>query len=150
LAYRGRGPLAAFIHTTVARLAIDRHREERELPDADVASLVGDAHPDPELEAMRTRYAAALAAAVAVAWQRLAPHDLFVLRLELHQRLGVDEIARVYGVHRGTAVRRLASARAALVAGTRSALRDSLAVGEATVDSVLRVVTTSARWAALP
>ena len=150
LAYRGRGPLAAFVQTVVVRLSVDRHRARHELPEAEVASLIEDTHPDPELEVMRARYAAALGEAIAAAWKRLPAHDVFVLRLELHQRLGVDDIARVDGVHRGTAVRKLASARAALVAGTRSALRQTLAIGDATLDSVLRVVTTSARWAALP
>jgi DNA-directed RNA polymerase specialized sigma24 family protein len=116
----------------------------------EVLALLDDGRADAELALMRTRYAEALAGALTQAWAALPPHDRFVLDLELRQRLGVDEIARVYDVQRGTALRRLASARAALVAGTRAALRAELRVGEATLDSVLRVVSTSARWAALP
>ena len=154
--YAGRGSLAGFVRTTALRLAL-RHvarrapdRPARTEAELDVLALLADGRADAELQLMRTRYAGSLARALAQAWAGLPPHDRFVLELELRQRLGVDEIARVYDVQRGTALRRLASARAALVAGARAALRAELRVGEATLDSVLRVVSTSARWAALP
>lgn len=153
--YGGRGSLAGFVRTAALRLALrvaTRRAPERPggQPGDDVLALLDDGQADAELALMRRRYAGALAGALTRAWAGLPPHDRFVLDLELRQRLGVDEIARVYDVQRGTALRRLASARAALVAGTRAALRAELRVGEATLDSVLRVVSTSARWAALP
>ncbi len=79
----------------------------------------------------------------------LAPHDRFVLDLELHRGLGVEQIATIYGVHRTNATRRIASARAAFVSGTRDALRATLGIGDVTLDSILRLMTTSARWTAL-
>ena len=67
----------------------------------------------------------------------------------MHEKLDLDAIAKIYQVHRATAARRAASARAALIGLVRAAIRRELAVGETTVDSILRVVTTSTAWAAL-
>lgn len=148
--YRGRGPLPAFVATVVVRLAIDDVRRAPREVGAPLAELIADVHPDAELELMRRRYATELAAAAARAWPRLPAHERFVLGLELHERLSVDDVARAYGVQRGTALRKLAAARTTLVELIRDELRASLQVGADTVDSVLRVVSTSARWAALP
>lgn len=147
--YRGRGSLAAFVRTTAIRLALDQRRVTREIPTNDLDSLVDHVTTDPELDHMRERYAGELGAALRAAWAALAPHDRFVLELELHQRVGIEQIARIYGVHRTNATRRVASARGAFVIAVRTALRDKLGVADPTLDSILRLMTTSARWSAL-
>lgn len=148
-AYRGRGPLGAFVRTVVLRIAIDLARRDRELPDDHVGAMLDGAHADPELDYMRQQYAATLREALLAAWRGLAPHDRFVLGLQLHEKLDLDAIAAIYQVHRATAARRAASARAQLIALTRDHIRQALAIGDATVDSILRVVTTSVAWSAL-
>ncbi len=148
--YQGRGSLAAFVRTLVFRIAIDQRRGIREVADDGTAGLIDQLGTDPELALMRERYAGDLGEALTTAWRALAAHDRFVLGLELQQRLGIDEIARVYAVHRTNATRRLASARAALVAGVRTALREKLGISDSTLDSILRLLTTSTRWSALP
>lgn len=147
--YRGRGSLAAFVRTIAVRLALDQQRATREIASDAVESLIDRVSADPEVAHMRERYANELGEALQVAWRALAPHDRFVLDLELHQHLGIEQIANIYGVHRTNATRRVASARAAFVAGTREALRVKLGVGDVTLDSVLRLMTTSTRWTAL-
>jgi len=148
-AYRGRGSLTAFVRTVVSRLAIDLVRREREPPADHVDAILADAHPDPELELMRAQYADVLREALRGAWRDLQAHDRFVLGLQLHEQLDLDAIARLYQIHRATAARRAATARAALIAATRDRIRAQLAVGSATVDSILRIVTTSVAWSAL-
>ena len=147
--YRGRGSLAAFVRTLVMRLALDQHRATREIPSDSIETLVDRVGADPELAHMRERYANDLGAALQTAWRALAPHDRFVLDLELHQHLGIEQIASIYGIHRTNATRRIASARAAFVSGTRDALRAKLGIGDVTLDSILRLMTTSVRWTAL-
>ncbi len=139
--YRGRGPLSMFVRTAVVRLAIDGLRAIRR--DVELGELVCAPCADPELEYMRTLYAEHLVGAVRDAWARLAAHERFVLSLRIYDNMSIDDIARVYQVHRASAARRAASARSALITHTRSCLRDRLAVGDATVDSILRIVTTS-------
>jgi hypothetical protein len=72
-----------------------------------------------------------------------------VLGLLLQEKLDLEAIAAVYQVHRATAARKAASARAALIAAARDHIRSTLDVGDATIDSILRVVTTSRLWDAL-
>lgn len=147
--YRGRGSLAAFVRTVVVRIAIDLTRADRETPHAQLEELMVGEQRDPELEYMRERYAAELATALRSAWELLQPHDRFILELQLHHKLDLEAIAKVYAIHRATAVRRAGSARAALVALARAALCKQLQVGDTTVDSILRIVTTSVAWGSL-
>lgn len=140
-AYRGRGPLAAFVKTCVVRLAIDEHRAVRR--DVEVSELLAAPSADPELEYMRKLYAEHLVAAVRAAWQRLAAHERFLLSLRLQESLSIDDLARIYQIHRASAARRAAAARASLIGHTRAALRERLEVGDTTIDSILRIVTTS-------
>lgn len=139
--FRGRGPLAMFVRTVVVRLAVDGQRAT--CRDVELGELVSAPCADPELEYMRTLYAEHLVGAVRDAWSRLAPHERFVLSLRIYDNMSIDEIARVYQVHRASAARRAAAARSALIAHTRSCLRERLVVGNETVDSILRIVTTS-------
>jgi RNA polymerase sigma-70 factor (ECF subfamily) len=147
--YRGRGSLVGFVRVVASRLLIDGQRKVRELPEPDLNVLVDSVHPDPELEYLRRHYGAALQAAIAGAWRALPTHERFIVELQLHHRLGVDEIATLYQIHRGTAARRIASARAALAAATRDELRTSLGIGGDTLESILRLITTSVSWPAL-
>jgi RNA polymerase sigma-70 factor len=139
--YRGRGPLATYVRTAVVRLAIDDQRKVRD--QVPLSELLAAPMADPELEYMRKLYAEHLAAAVKAAWDRIAPHERFVLSLRIYEAMSIDDLARVYQIHRANAARRAATARASLVSATRAALRERLAVGETTLDSILRIVTTS-------
>ncbi|MCE9579380.1 MAG: hypothetical protein K8W52_40030 [Deltaproteobacteria bacterium] len=148
--YRGRGPLAAFVRTTITRIAIDGVRADRDRDRTLIDALVATPHPDPELEYMRRRYADALASAMREAWGRLPAHDRFILDLQLRHRLDLDEIARIYEFHRATAARRVASARAALIATTREVLQHTLRIGGETLDSILRMIATAVSGVDLP
>jgi RNA polymerase sigma-70 factor (ECF subfamily) len=147
--YRGRGPLAGFVRTIVLRTAIDLVRRDRGPPEDHIAAILDHPVIDPELEYMRAHYGEALRDALAAAWSAIAPHERFVLGLVVQEKLDLAAVAAVYQVHRATAARKAASARAALLAGAREHIRSKLAVGDATIDSILRVVTTSKLWDAL-
>lgn len=147
--YRGRGPLGAFVRTVVLRTAIELARRDRETPDEHIDDVLSASTSDPELDYMREQYAGVLREALRTAWLALEPHDRFMLGLQLHEKLDVDAIAKLYQVHRATAYRRASTARAALIALTRDAIRKQLDIGDTTVDSILRIVTTSVAWSAL-
>ena len=140
-AYRGRGPLAMFVRTTAVRIAIDDTRAAK--PHVELDALFAAPSPDPELEYMRKLYAEHLVAAVRDAWDRIAPHERFLLSLRIYESMTVDDLARIYRIHRASAARRAASARAALIGETRARLRDRLQIGDSTLDSILRILTTS-------
>jgi RNA polymerase sigma-70 factor (ECF subfamily) len=140
-AYRGRGSLALFVRTTAVRLAVDAHRKTRR--EVELGELLAAPLDDPELEYMRKLYADNLVAAAREAWTRLEGHERFLLALRIYDQMSVDDLARVYQIHRASAARRAAAARAAFVGHVRAALRAKLAVGDSTLDSILRIVTTS-------
>ena len=140
-AYRGRGSLALFVRTTAVRLAVDAHRKTRR--EVELGELLAAPLEDPELEYMRKLYAEHLVGAAQEAWTRLAGHERFLLALRIYEQMSVDDLARVYQIHRASAARRAAAARAAFVGHVRAALRTKLAVGDSTLDSILRIVTTS-------
>jgi len=141
--YRGRGPLRNFVRTIVVRYAIEERRttpHTDELTDAFAAPL-----PDPELEYMRSLYAEHLGTAFRAAWDKLAAHERFLLALQLREGMTIDDLARVYSIHRATAARRAAAARSSLLDHIRAHLRAQLSITDATLDSILRIVTTSVR-----
>jgi RNA polymerase sigma-70 factor (ECF subfamily) len=70
----------------------------------------------------------------------LPARDRNLLRFHLIDRLGIDQIAAIYHVHRATAARRLACARGALVASTRARLRCQLAIDTTELASVMRLI----------
>jgi RNA polymerase sigma-70 factor len=139
--FRGRGPLATFVRTTAVRLAIDGHRKAAR--DVELDDLLKAPCADPELEYMRKLYAEHLVGAVRDAWARLAAHERFLLALRIYEAMSIDEVARIYQIHRANAARRAAAARSALIAHTRACLRERLAVGDETLNSILRIVSTS-------
>ncbi|MEO8551947.1 MAG: hypothetical protein ABI678_18350 [Kofleriaceae bacterium] len=139
--YRGRGSLALFVRTSVVRLAVDEHRKTRR--EVELGDLLAAPLADPELEYMRKLYAQDLVAAARDAWARLAGHERFLLALRIFEHMSIDDLARVYQIHRASAARRAAAARAAFVGHVRAALRAKLAIGDGTLDSILRIVTTS-------
>ena len=146
LQYRGRGPLRAFVRTVCTRRALTLCSNTRRTTQAALQGFASTPQVDTELEYMRATYGPQLSDAMQRAWTRLQPHDRFVLGLALEQGVATDEIARICGIHRASATRRIASARAALLALARDGLQTELAVGGATLDSILRLFTTSVQW----
>jgi RNA polymerase sigma-70 factor, ECF subfamily len=139
--YRGRGPLHFFVRTVVVRFALEEHSKAR--PNVELTDMFATPSPDPELEYMRRLYAEHLATAFKAGWDRLGAHERFILALQLHEGMTIEDLAQVYSVHRATAARRAASARSSLLAHIRACLRERLAVSDETLDSILRVITTS-------
>jgi RNA polymerase sigma-70 factor, ECF subfamily len=146
LQYRGRGPLRAFVRTVCTRRALTLCSNTRRTMQATLQDFASKPQSDTELDYMRATYGPQLSNAMQAAWTRLQPHDRFVLGLALEQGVATNEIARICGIHRASATRRIASARAALLALARDGLQTQLAVGGATLDSILRLFTTSVEW----
>jgi len=136
--YDGRGSLATWLHVAATRIAISaRRRYQREV--ADEVELVA-AERGPELDLLRRQFGAEFLETFRSAFCALAPRERTLLRYQVIDRLGIDRIAAIYGVHRATAARWVAHARDALVEGVRRALQARLRVGVEELDSLLRLV----------
>lgn len=135
--YDGRGSLASWIRVAAVRTAITAHRKySRETPADEVDAVA--AAPCPELGVLRRQLGAEFEIAFRAAFQALTPRDRNLLRYQVIDRLSIDRIAAVHGVHRATAARWVAQARAALVEGIRSTMQDRLRIGSAELDSLFR------------
>lgn len=141
LDYAGRGPLGGWLRIIatreVVRLAKKTGREV-ELGDALLADPgLAD---DPVLRGLKERYRQELADAFRDALAALGPKERTLLRYQLIDGLGIDDIGAILRVHRATAARRLARVRDLLVADTRARLAERLRIADDEVESIIRLV----------
>jgi RNA polymerase sigma-70 factor, ECF subfamily len=141
--YSGFGQFKNWLKVVGARVALNRlARVNREYlgEHDDVAAdpLLGAHYP--ELDRLRELYQGEFSIALAAAFATLSAADRTVLRFHLVDRLSVDEIAPLVGLHRSNVARRLSSARRHLVALTHDRLRHMLGLAEADMASILRMI----------
>lgn len=147
--YNGRGSLAAWLCVAAIRTAITAYRKHRrEIPCDDLAIMARSCAPD--LALLRMQFGGELEVAFRTAFATLAPRERNLLRYHVVDRLSIDRIATLQGVHRATAARRVAHAREALIEGVRLGLQDRLRIDGAELDSIVRQLASqlelSLRW----
>ena len=142
--YAGRGPLGAWVRLAATRLAINLRQGPEAIgrggdEDDDAASLraPGD---DPELEYLKTRYAAELGEALRTTLAALSARTASVLRLHYQEGVTVDAIGTMYRVSGRTVQRWLAEARATILAETGRLLQERLGVSQSQLDSLIGLV----------
>jgi RNA polymerase sigma-70 factor, ECF subfamily len=140
LGYAGRGSLRGLVKVIAVRAGLDRLRRlGREVGDAPLADLPSPAH-DPELAFLKDRYRSAFAEAFAEAASQLDQRERNLLRLHHLGGVTLDELARMYGMHRATVVRQLAKVRASLLSETRKGLRKRLSIGPDELESIMELI----------
>ncbi len=144
LGYRGRGSLQGWVRVVVSRMAVDLLRSHGSDPEVAVAPAVlaevGRAEVDPRFEFLRERHRDQVQTALNDAFAALCDKDRRILRGQLVQRLGTDDLGAMFGVHRSTASRWAKAARVALMRHTHANLRDALGAGDDTVHSLVEMV----------
>jgi len=140
--YGGRGDLRGWVRVTAVRelqRLLGQQRREVSVDDEGFLEALMPAH-DPEMSFVRERYRRELAEAVLAATQAAPARDRALLRYSTFDGLSIDEIGALYGVHRATAARWLASAREGILMRTRAELARRLGVETPEVDSIIRLV----------
>jgi RNA polymerase sigma-70 factor, ECF subfamily len=140
--YSGLGPLRAWLRIAAVRIAgrwLGKERREVPLPEEalDAAVLPGE---DPALLHLKEAYHAEFREAFTAALQTLPTRERAVLKQHYLDGLSLDELGIVFRVHRATAARWLAQARATLLARTREALTGKLALAPDEFESVMRLI----------
>jgi RNA polymerase sigma-70 factor (ECF subfamily) len=139
--YSGRGSLLGWIRAVAVRLALNERkrapREDANDPD-DLPELPLDA--EPTLELFRQQHQQDFVVAFREAFARLDPQQRTVLRMSVIDRVSIDRLGAVYGVHRATAARWVERARQQLLDLTRDGLRERLALGDTELSSFLRAL----------
>src|SRR5262249_55731511 len=138
--YAGRGELAAWLRVTATRKALKlvrRGGREQALDDA-LIDAWPDAMPGPERRHLRTTYTAELKRAITAAFADLEVRQRHLLRQNVLDELTIDDLARLYRVHRATCARWLADARLDLGKNVRKRLVAALGLTAEEVSSLLR------------
>jgi RNA polymerase sigma-70 factor (ECF subfamily) len=140
--YAGRGELAGWLRVTATRCALSQLRREGRAREAALDDMLlerwPDASPNPESKHLRAKYTAELKRAIREAFAALEVRQRNLLRQHVLDDLTIDDLARLYRVHRATCARWLADARAELGKGTRKRLIAALGLRFSEVDSLLR------------
>jgi len=105
--YSGRGPLLGWIRVAAARVALDHCRGKgvRALREVELTEQLAAQGASPEAFLTKARLGPAFQHAVQRAVEALAAQDRNVLRMHVSGGCTIDEIGRVYNVHRATAAR---------------------------------------------
>jgi len=140
LDYAGEGRLRGLVQVVAVRTAVSALRKDGRMIGDDDLARHPDPESDPELSYLEAHYRAAFAEAFEGAIRALSSRDRNLLRLQLEGGLTVEELGRVYGVHRATATRWLTRLRSDLLKDTRKRLGTSLDAPDAELDSVIRLV----------
>src|ERR1051325_5756555 len=121
------------------QIAISLHRKHQRETLFDDVDAVADA-PDPELALLQRQYGAEFRAAFRQGFVSLTPRERNLIRHHIVDRLGIDGIAALYGIHRATAARRLARARSTLIKRLRRELQVRLQLDRKQLEGVLALL----------
>jgi RNA polymerase sigma-70 factor len=136
--YSGQGSLEGWVRVAAIRLAIDRTRHARILPEDDLQHEPLLDAPDPELAALKGEHREAFAAALSETLRTLDGDDRSLLRFYLADKLTLAEIAALFKVNRTTIVRRLVDCRRRILDETRRRLLAALELSHDEADSLMR------------
>jgi len=135
--YRGCGELERWLHATALRAAYRlarRSRRELALDDADMAAAgIVDDHP--ALVHWKERCRVELEHAFTAALAVLPRRDRLLLKQHYLDRLTIEEVAALHGIHRSSAARWLALARNAVAEAVLRDFRHRLRVSPTEVES---------------
>lgn len=139
--YAGRGDLGGFLRISAVRECLRQlRRRKRDVGSSDDVFELLAPETDPVLEQLKAAYSPHFNDCFAGAVARLEPRERSVLRYQVIERLSIDEIGTVYGVHRSTAARWLERARTHIAELTEEMLADRLSLDINDVASVIRLV----------
>ncbi|HET6584558.1 MAG TPA: sigma-70 family RNA polymerase sigma factor [Nannocystaceae bacterium] len=139
--YAGRAPLAAWLRVVAAREAAALARRDHHVPaDDDEIDGMVEQGLDPELQLDYDAYRSEFRESFAEAFARLGVAERNLLRLHVLDRVGIDEIAAMHGVHRATSARWLKRVREQLYKDTRRGLMTRLRLSPSEFESALRLV----------
>jgi RNA polymerase sigma-70 factor (ECF subfamily) len=141
--YGGRGPLTKYVQAVAVRTALNLLQSNaRHTPvqndDALLETPAGA--DDPELASIKLRFRTEFKDAFAAAMAELDETSRSALRMHYLDGLTLANLGALYGWSVPTASRRLAAARATLLAATRRLMADRLRLNASELDSVLRLI----------
>ncbi len=140
--YAGRGRLASWIKVTAVRdgLRLTKKAGRERSTDTDILVERAIEVTDPELKVLKETYRVQFKQAFQTAFFQLSAKERNMLRYEYIGGLTIDQLGLLYGVHRATAARWMASARTALFNKTRRVLTEQLKISREEFDGIMRLI----------
>jgi RNA polymerase sigma-70 factor, ECF subfamily len=146
LTYRGQASLAGWLRTLVARTALrlaEAYRRDASPNESDGELIEHVAATDLTRDLYRAELRSAVRRAFAAAITRVSYFERQLLGDSLVRGQSLDDIAKTHSVHRATAARWMARARAALDRELRTELHRDLVASDSEVASILDSVRSS-------
>jgi RNA polymerase sigma-70 factor (ECF subfamily) len=140
--YAARGPLIAWLSVAAARVALDaiRSRNARKLSHTDLPDRLTQTDSSPLNDIIRSRYGDSFQRALKNAISALPSRERNLLRLQLVGRCSIDQLGRMYLVHRATAARWLEGARNRVFESVREQMKVEHRLTDGEFDSIARGV----------
>jgi RNA polymerase sigma-70 factor (ECF subfamily) len=146
--YTGAGPLARWVRVAAVRVAVNfiasrpEHASAAEVSPEDVPDRAAGDLPDAEAQIvdllMTARHRDLVRGVLGEALAYLPEHEKTVLRMYLLDGVAVENIARVFGVHRATVARWLSSIRSQMAGGVNDRLSLRLGAPASQVRNLFR------------
>ncbi len=141
--FSGKGDLRGWVRVVAVRTALNMVRkglvDSRTTGDEALAELE-DVADDPELAYLKKKYREEFRRVFRSVFASLAPRERNLLRYVLRDRLDLDAVGAIYGVHRTTAGRWVTAAHDELSTGIREHLMQRLKLKRSELESVLRLI----------
>jgi RNA polymerase sigma-70 factor (ECF subfamily) len=140
--YDGVGDLRAWVRVTAVRMALNLKRDgKRERPlSPEILATIPKSGPGPEEDYLKRVYSDAFKQAFGRALAALDHKQRNLLRYYYIDGLTVEQIGRIYRVHKATISRRLGEIRELLLTETRNSLVRELDVSRTEFDSIMRLI----------
>jgi RNA polymerase sigma-70 factor, ECF subfamily len=140
--YSGEAPLDSWLRVVVVRVALtlQRRTPRAEALEERLAQAAPQERVDPDLALLRDQYRGALAQALTGALSELDQRTRSVMRLHLVDGVQLEDIARMYSVHRSSVSRWLALGREHLQQQTRRLLQERLRLGPVSLVSLIHLM----------
>ncbi len=140
--YEGRSKLSRWLRSVGVRaaLAVAHKRSANPQPlTPSAAALLPSPETDPELALLKARCGQQLERALQHGLKALGEQERLLLQQHWVDGLTIDQLARLYRIHRATAARRIASAREELLSFVRRRLREQLQLTGRELDSLIEL-----------
>jgi RNA polymerase sigma-70 factor (ECF subfamily) len=137
--YSGKGPLGGWLRVVSVRMGLNANRKKDGWVSESDAPEV-PAGLDPELDHFKLRYKDEFKAAFEASFAALDDDQRLLLRLHSSGAHRGEDIAKIVGVDRSTAMRRLARAREVLFETTKATMTGKLGISPTEFESIARAV----------
>ena len=141
--YAGQSALGRWLGVAALRTALNLTRRRKPQATLDGDTEIGAAIVEPELAILREKYRDDVEAAIRAAFAALdAARDRNLLRLYYLERVPLERLGQMFGVHASTVSRWLAALRESILADTRDRLTERLGLSGhmSDLDSLIRAV----------